>query len=742
MRIHRMRASFGALQNQELQLTEGLNILQAPNEGGKSTWSAFLRAMLYGIPTRERDRQGYLAEKNRYQPWSGAAMEGTVDLTWRGRDITLRRGPRGNVPFGAFAAVYTGTEEPVPGLTGENCGETLLGVPREVFERSAFVGQGGASIDGTPALEARIAALASSGEEDVSFSQVERQLKDWRNRRQHNRTGLIPRLEEELAQLDGTLARQSKAHRLAEEARRERDRLEQERDRLTAEQAVHRGRAQAQLRRQYEEALAARQAAQAQVDALEAERTRHGAPPGREALRRAQEELNYLNTVAANRKLAQRQAEEARQSAEEARVAAEDPLFPGLTPDEAWDRAARDAEAAGQAPRPGGLYAAAVLWTAAAALLGLSLASVLPLPPGLGLAGVCAAGGAAVLAVTAARGRAARRAAAELLACYGAQVPEDILTRANAYRERCVVAAEADKKREAVERALAELAAQQEALNTELLELTHTFAPGVTDAFGVSAALSRALGLEERLATARVRLEGAAQLAASLPRPEDGEAPEGPEPRFDPAETAARLTAAEGELSRLRSALAMAQGERNTLGDPDQLRIRREAVLEELDRRRGEYSALTLALEELEQANAQLQARFSPALNRRAGEWFTRLTGGKYDQVALTRQFEALAQEAGGLSPRRALALSQGTADQLYLAVRLAVCQQVLPPDDPAPLVLDDALANFDDARMALALDSLAELGRERQILLFTCHSREAACLSGRPDAALISLHS
>ena len=150
MKILKMRATFGKLQSAELALGEGLNVIEAPNEGGKSTWSAFLRAMLYGINTKERDRQGYLAEKNRYQPWSGAAMEGSVELLWQGRSVTLRRGPKGSTPFGRFEAVYTGTAELVPGLTGDNAGETLTGVPREVFERSAFVGQGGAAIDGAP----------------------------------------------------------------------------------------------------------------------------------------------------------------------------------------------------------------------------------------------------------------------------------------------------------------------------------------------------------------------------------------------------------------------------------------------------------------------------------------------------------------------------------------------------------------------------------------------------------------
>ena len=66
--------------------------------------------------------------------------------------------------------------------------------------------------------EARIAALASSGEEDVSYSQVERRLRDWLNRRKHNKTGLIPRLEEEASALTERLAQVNPA--LAKQARK------------------------------------------------------------------------------------------------------------------------------------------------------------------------------------------------------------------------------------------------------------------------------------------------------------------------------------------------------------------------------------------------------------------------------------------------------------------------------------------------------------------------------------------
>ena len=148
-------------------------------------------------------------------------------LEWKGRDITIRRGPRGNTPFGSFSAVYTGTEEPVPELTAANCGEQLTGVGLPVFSRSAFLGAGGLSLTAAPELERRIAALVTTGEEDVSFSQVQSRLKAWQNKRKVNKSvGEIPRLEGELAQVREELTAVTEAShqaaQLEEEVRRPR----------------------------------------------------------------------------------------------------------------------------------------------------------------------------------------------------------------------------------------------------------------------------------------------------------------------------------------------------------------------------------------------------------------------------------------------------------------------------------------------------------------------------------------
>ena len=81
MKINRLTASFGKLQGDTLRFHDGLNIIYAPNESGKSTWCAFIRAMLYGVDSAERSRAGYLPDKLKYVPWSGAPMEGTMELT-------------------------------------------------------------------------------------------------------------------------------------------------------------------------------------------------------------------------------------------------------------------------------------------------------------------------------------------------------------------------------------------------------------------------------------------------------------------------------------------------------------------------------------------------------------------------------------------------------------------------------------------------------------------------------------
>ena len=340
MKIRTMTAIFGKLDRARLELGDGLNLICAPNEGGKSTWCAFWQAMLYGFDTRERDRKGHLAEKNRYQPWSGAPMAGELEVEWRGRDITIRRGPKNGAPFAAFSAVYTGTEEPVPGLTADTCGELLTGVGREVFQRSAFLGSGGdLSVTAAPELERRIAALVSSGQEDVSFSQTQARLREWLNRRRVNKSvGQIPKLEQELSQVEEQAEALSAL--CGEIARLEETVRTLERERADALSRLRRSRqaAQNQLDQTRQEARSALDEAREQLAQLE----QYGPLPPKDRLKQAQGELQYLKVLDEEIRQAEADHKAAEDHYVQTQIAIQDQHFPGLTGEEALAQVHKD----------------------------------------------------------------------------------------------------------------------------------------------------------------------------------------------------------------------------------------------------------------------------------------------------------------------------------------------------------------------------------------------------------------
>ncbi|MBS7218352.1 MAG: AAA family ATPase [Oscillospiraceae bacterium] len=750
MKIKRMTATFGGLTEQRLELAPGLNLIQAPNESGKSTWAGFLKAMLYGIDTRDRDKKGHLADKNRYQPWSGAPMEGELLLEWQGRDITIRRGPRGSVPFGNFSAVYTGTEESVPGLTADTCGELLLGVGREVFERSAFIGQGGSlTVTATPELERRIAALVSSGQEDVSFSQAEARLKEWLNRRRVNRSvGRIPQLEEALAQ---TADAREEAEQVNDEVNRlsaERADLAHRTALLETELGIHKALARRELNRKFRQAQAELAQATAEQESLRQEQARFLSLPDREELKRAQGELALLKALDPEIRQGAEALTQAEAELEQARARAVDQKFPGMTGDEAVQKAEKDVAEHQRWTERGRQCRKQVpmLQLAGAAAAALIAAGGMMAGDGLfpwiwlamAAYGVLAA--ASIFSLSA--GKKADAAGRRVLERYGVQGPDEVIALARAYRERTAAADRAAQQVRLVRSALSERQARRENTHTDLFQFVHSFAPEVKDLFGCSAALSLALNLEERGAVAAARLNGARRLYEALKAQGGREEPENQElrqPVRTLEETAAQLGIARAELERAERQLNMALGRQKAVGDPAALAVEKEALARELERREGEYQAISAAMEGLKAANAQLQERFSPELNRRAAYYLSRLTGGRYREVSLDRELDASAMEGGGVLPRRALFLSKGTVDQIYLAVRLAVYDLCLK-ERQAPLVLDDALAAFDDERMALALDLLAWLAEDRQILLFTCQGREAAGLAGRSGVTIQSL--
>ncbi len=727
MHILEMQAAYGRLRGDSLRLEPGLNLIYAPNESGKSTWCSFIRTMLYGLPTRQ---SGPLADKNRFAPWTGEAMQGRMDLETDGRRWTvLRDTRRASAPMQNFACTYTGTAQPVPEINGQNLGETLLGVPREVFQRSAFIGQSGLAVSQDPELERRIAALLSTGQEDVSYSESYDRLKKQLNRRRHNKTGLIPQLEQEQARLDDALRRQAELTAQLENAREQQctaqTRVEELEQRRAQWEALEKQEALRQWRETQEDLTRRRQ----QLTALQ---QLDGDLPDRDTLARMQAQLELLEQAGGTLTQARRIAQQRQTEAQEAQETwSAHPLYSN---DENQLRQQAEAMTAPAGPGKTLPIAAGLLLCAAAAALAL-----LPAPAKLIAAAI---GAAAAVGLFLYYMVSRRRAAA---AAQTVQTRKTALQRQT--EEYLRLREDARQAEDAARTAAASAEGLTQQLHGQLVTLlaqVQPFWPEANGADGVRVALTAALRRREALDGAALQVQKAQirrdAMSRHLPQPPLPDPEETlPRPVLSREQIDAALPQVRNQLREARSRVDSLTGQLRTMDSPESLQAQRDQCTRRLEALQAEYDAIALAMEALTQANTVLQTRFSPALGAETARIFSAITGGRYDKVLLDRNLSLSAQPAGDAMPRALSLLSQGAGDQLYLAVRLAICRMVLPRDKAAPLILDDALANFDDQRLAAALDWLAEESRSRQILLFTCHRREGDYLRDR--AHVISLN-
>lgn len=723
MDILRLSATFGRLEQRELTLSPGLNVLYAPNESGKSTWGAFIRTMLYGLSTRER---GPLADKNRFAPWSGAAMQGRMDVSAAEGDYTLlRQTKRAASPMGEFSCTYTGTATPVAGVTAQNAGEVLLGVPREVFERSAFIGQNALAVEQDAELERRIAALITTGEEDTSYSQSYERLKKQLNRRKHNKTGLIPALEREIDDLYLTLRELNALEAQARQSQAALDGLER-RDAELQRQAAQ-WQALERQSRAAEYAKAAQNADEAARRASLLEDTCAGLPDGQTLTLlegQAAAVQADLDTLAEQRRAAQK----AERSAAEAKEAlAAHPLYPA---DEAALQQRADAIVPQKAPSPLLTVFTAGLIIISGVLAFLFRADALPfwIFTAMAVLGIVTTAFAVKFRRQAIVER--QKFAEKQRAALESQMAEYLPLRAQEARlqaEARRLADIADGAEESCRRRLAALTAQ-----------VRRFEPGVQDLGGAQVALAAARRRQAELAAARQQAREAALYRDALQKPEQSAAGASlTVPTLSKEDTAAALSDTLAQLAAERSRFDTLTGRIRSLDRSSDLQDQLAQKQEQLSALREEYDAIALAMEALEQANTTLQNRFSPALGARAAEIFSAITAGRYDRVLLSRDFSLSAEPAGDPVGRSIRLLSQGAADQLYLAVRLAICDMVLPEEKRVPLILDDALVSFDDDRLHAALDYLLAESEKRQILLFSCQKREMDYLSGRKNVTV-----
>lgn len=707
MKIYEMTATFGKLEHQTLSLKPGLNVITAPNEWGKSTWCAFLMGMLYGLDTRAKSTKNNLADKERYAPWSGSPMAGRIDLNWKGRDITIERRTRGRVPMGAFRAYETKTGLEVPELTAANCGQLLLGVEQSVFRRTGFLRLNDLPVTQDEALRRRLNNLVTTGDESGAGDTLARELKELKNRCRYNRSGLLPQAEAEQEEVEGKLG---ELESLNKQSRKLRMRLDEGKDWL----------------RKLQNHQMALDYAAAEADAVQVAKARDSRDQAREMLILAEAACDKLpSREEAERKVRELgsvrdqwnaiQMEKQLLPAKPLPPYLEEP-FQGMDVRQAEEMVRQDRTAFAAADNSKAPLALAVL----AALCAVAAVILLVLKEAV-FAGIGAAAAVVLLAMGLVKQRELKKLTKELSDKYANSEPEDWMAPVERYQEN---AANYQKAMNHFRELQGDLEVRLMVLNKKREALC-----GAQEPEKVLRIWQDILERWDRYHTARQELQRwEDHLEALTAMAKQAKPPVMTDILTYSAEETARLLAEAGaEQQRLTARLGQYQGRMEALGDGKKLEEKRKALTQRVERLERTYEALGLAQETLAQARAELQRRFAPGISEKARKNLEVLTQGRYDRLTMGEDLTLKAGAGEEDTLRDALWRSDGTVDQLYLALRLAVAGELIPE---APLVLDDALVRFDEKRLKAAMELLKAEAESRQVILFSCQDREAGAVN------------
>ena len=198
----------------------------------------------------------------------------------------------------------------------------------------------------------------------------------------------------------------------------------------------------------------------------------------------------------------------------------------------------------------------------------------------------------------------------------------------------------------------------------------------------------------------------------------------------------ATRTDAAGHQAETRATLARMEAGQDVAGPAEAV----QDGLAEIEEASGRYVRLRLAHALLKSGIERFRRSQQGPLLARASEYFAELTTGRYERLEPDendRGEQIIVAVRADQSTCAAEMLSEGTLDQLFLALRLASIALDASVAEPLPFIADDLLVNFDDERARSALKLLARFGQQTQVILFTHHEHLLSLL--QPDLA--SLH-
>lgn len=183
-------------------------------------------------------------------------------------------------------------------------------------------------------------------------------------------------------------------------------------------------------------------------------------------------------------------------------------------------------------------------------------------------------------------------------------------------------------------------------------------------------------------------------------------------------ETFDSLTAKKSQLSALSAEIKLL--EKNTL-NPDEINAKMTELEEKIAAQSDFCEYSKIAMDVLTESFAEFRRSYGSQLEQNATEIFKGLTAGAYSNVNISKSFDINVEKTEVFGTKEIDYLSSGTKDQVYLSMRLALAR-LMADKDVLPVFLDDSLDRYDDARTEKALQFLSKFSNDGQIIMFTCH--------------------
>jgi uncharacterized protein YhaN len=198
------------------------------------------------------------------------------------------------------------------------------------------------------------------------------------------------------------------------------------------------------------------------------------------------------------------------------------------------------------------------------------------------------------------------------------------------------------------------------------------------------------------------------------------------------AETASKLAAVEDEERAVHAGIGELTARIRSLEASADL----GAARQELEALRGQANALArswastaLAARLLAETRRRYERERQPDVVKSAQAYFRQITNGRYERIIAPPGEASVRVESESGEQLLPSELSRGTVEQLYLSLRFGLIEEFARHAEPLPVVMDDILVNFDEARAARAATAIAQLAATHQVIFFTCRDATAAVL-------------